>query len=131
MPAYSAPTTRYSLDPSPDFAYPKHDGSAADDVKPLGHRERHGAEYLSSEFDDDDLPDQDDSSDTNHSQCMTGILEYRMVGSEYAGIEQVPELQHHEDGEEGSQCGWHFGRWQSLDVNDEAHQDSKEASGYS
>ena len=31
---------------------------------------------------------------------MTGIAENRMVGSEYTGIKQIPELQHDKDGKE-------------------------------
>ena len=120
----------YSFHPSPDFANPKNNGGRSDDEEPFCPSKGNGTEYLSAKFYNDNLSDKDDACNTYHADGVAGVLEYRMVGAENAGIEQVPELEHHEDGEEGGQCGRHFGRWQSLDVDDEAHQDSQEASAY-
>ena len=50
--------------------------------------------------DNDELSDQDNQCHTQHAEGMAGVLENRMVGAEYAGIKQVPELEHHEYREE-------------------------------
>ena len=61
--------------------------------------QRRNAEHLTTDGDNDDLPDQDDEQ--NEQEALTLLeVEGRLSGEISAGIEHVPELEHHEERED-------------------------------
>ena len=61
--------------------------------------QRRNAEHLTTDGDNDDLPDQDDEQ--NEQEALTLFeVEGRLSREVSAGIEHVPELEHHEERED-------------------------------
>ena len=61
--------------------------------------QRRNAEHLSTDGDNDDLPDQDDEQ--NEQETLTLLeVEGRLSGEISASVEHIPELEHHEERED-------------------------------
>ena len=61
--------------------------------------QRRNAEHLTTDGDNDDLPDQDDEQ--NEQEALTLLeVEGRLSGEISASVEHIPELEHHEERED-------------------------------
>ena len=81
------------------FADPKHHRGAGDEDRPVAERQRSHVEHLAAEGDNDDLPDQDHQQDEQKALALLEV-EGRLSREISAGIEHVPELEHHEERED-------------------------------
>ena len=81
------------------FADPKHHRGAGDEDRPVAERQRSHVEHLAAEGDKDDLPDQDHQQDEQKALALLEV-EGRLSREISAGIEHVPELEHHEERED-------------------------------
>ena len=90
-----------TLGPRVDFPEPHHRACQADDNEPVGQAQRHHIEELVEEgqFDDGHLPQKHDKGDGDEPVAS---LEVQAAPTRFVptGIEQIPEVGHHEDGEE-------------------------------
>lgn len=82
-----------------ELTYPKHQRCRADDDDPVGDAQRGDVEELATEADNQDLPEQ--YCDSNREEA-TAVFEMEggATGLEGSGIEKVPELEEHKEGEE-------------------------------
>lgn len=88
---------------APYLSCPQHKGCGCHHIHPVEKRERHRAEHLSAEGHYHPLSHEDRDEYTCEHLVMTQSAEGGMVGAERLGIEEVPELQHDEGGEEHRQ----------------------------
>ena len=87
---------------SPQLAHPQYGRRGGDDDTPIGRFEGYDAEHRAAEGDDQVLPDEYEQGDEDETVAVCHV-ECRASGAEGAGVEEVPELQHHEEREEEAQ----------------------------
>lgn len=81
------------------FTDPEDQGGDADDEQPRGERKGLDIEKSTSKSDYQHLTDKYQSG--NEQESLTALqVQGRTARGKGSGIEHVPELQHHEDGEE-------------------------------
>lgn len=88
------------LPPPPHLRHEQHGRGDEQEQEPVGEAERGNAEHAAAEADDDDLPHKDERGYQQETAGGGNVGEGGMVGGEGAGVEHVPQLQQHEDGEE-------------------------------
>ena len=82
-----------------DFTYPHYYGSGTNDECPVGHGDGCDTEHLATKAHNEELTDEDDQQDEQES-LTTFEVEGRTSSEVGASIEEVPELEHHENRED-------------------------------
>ena len=115
------------FDAAPYFACPQHCRCGGCDVYPFHERERFGAEYAAAEGHYYNLAGEYQQCGQQETPGVAGVAEGGVRGAEYARIEQVPELKHHEDGEEYREVVGVHSRGGGVEVGKQPHEDGEEA----
>ena len=89
-----------AADEADDFADDEHRAGHGGDGEPFAERKGHGAEDIATELGGQYLAEEDDGEDEEEAAVGKDAVHEAVVGAVDAGVEQVPELQHHEAGEE-------------------------------
>lgn len=93
----------HSGDATYEFSYPQHGRCAHEDDEPFLPAERLGAEHVTAKSDNKPLSYQDEEQDEHQALVGQEAMEGCILAGVGLGIEEVPELQHHERGEEPCQ----------------------------
>lgn len=97
--SYASHALPHPEEDAAEFAYPEDKGCREDYDYPILKFEGNDVEEVSADGDNDNLTDKDDSG--YHQEFATGMkVESAAMGCKRTGIEKVPELQHHECGED-------------------------------
>lgn len=87
----------------PQFTYHQHHGGTGNDCQPVNEREAGYIEHLSTKLDYQNLTKEDQRGDKQELLALAQPPERTVACQESFRIEEIPKLQHHEEGEEIAQ----------------------------